>query len=88
MYQIEELVILDMDLPGNKFPNHTNYNSDDFYNDQLLSRNFQWECNSLSRKNQTLNLKLNQIDKFQEIIKNFKTNKSSEIAALVLTNSL
>ena len=31
---------------------------------------------------------LNQIDKFQEIIKNFKTNKSSEIAALVLTNSL
>ena len=30
----------------------------------------------------------NQIDKFQEIIKNFKTNKSSEIAALVLTNSL
>ena len=31
---------------------------------------------------------LNQIDKFQKIIKNFKTNKSSEIAALVLTNSL
>ena len=30
----------------------------------------------------------NQIDKFQEIIKNFKTNKSSEIAASVLTNSL
>jgi lipid-A-disaccharide synthase len=30
----------------------------------------------------------NQIDKSQEIIKIFKTNKSSEIAALVLTNSL
>ena len=30
----------------------------------------------------------NQINKSQEIIKNFKTNKSSEIAALVLTNSL
>jgi len=31
---------------------------------------------------------LNQIDKFKEIIKNFKTNKSSEIAALVLIKSL
>ena len=30
----------------------------------------------------------NQIDKSQEIIKNFKTNKSSEIAASVLTDSL
>ena len=30
----------------------------------------------------------NQIDKSQEIIKNFKTNRSSEIAASVLSNSL
>jgi len=30
----------------------------------------------------------NQIDKSQEILKNFKTNQSSKIAASVLTNSL
>ena len=34
------------------------------------------------------NLSINQINKFKEIIKDFKTNKSSDLASSVLINSL
>ena len=33
-------------------------------------------------------LMLNQVDKYQKILKGFRTNRSSEIAASVLTSSL
>ena len=33
-------------------------------------------------------LMLNQVDKYQKILKDFRTNRSSEIAASVLTSSL
>ena len=63
-------------------------------NEEIIPELLQSNCNSINifnkvdsffDDNQSMK---NQINKSQEIIKNFKTNKSSEIAALVLTNSL
>ena len=49
------------------------------------SKNIFNNVNSLFENNESMQ---NQIDKSQEILKNFKTNQSSKIAASVLTNSL
>ena len=63
-------------------------------NEEIIPELLQSNCNSKNIFKNVDNyfdnneLMQNQIDKSQEIIKNFKTNKSSEIAALVLTNSL
>ena len=63
-------------------------------NEEVIPELLQSNCNSKNifdkvdsffGDNQSMK---NQIDKSQEIIKNFKTNKSLEIAASVLTNSL
>jgi lipid-A-disaccharide synthase len=63
-------------------------------NEEVIPELLQSNCNSKNifnkvdsffDDNQSMK---NQIDKSQEIIKNFKTNKSLEIAASVLTNSL
>jgi len=63
-------------------------------NEEVIPELLQSNCNSMNifnkvdsffNDNQSMK---NQIDKSQEIIKNFKTNKSLEIAASVLTNSL
>ena len=63
-------------------------------NKEIIPELLQSNCNSKNIFKNVDNyfdnneLMQNQIDKSQEIIKNFKTNKSSEIAALVLTKSL
>ena len=63
-------------------------------NDEIIPELLQSNCNSknifnnvdsLFENNESMQ---NQIDKSQEILKNFKTNQSSKIAASVLTNSL
>jgi len=62
--------------------------------DEVIPELIQSNCNSKNIFNKVttyLNdnqLMLNQINKYQKIINKFKTNKSSEIAASVLTNSL
>ena len=62
--------------------------------DEVIPELIQSNCNSKNIFNNVttyLNdnqLMQNQIEKYQKIINNFKTNKSSEIAASVLTNSL
>jgi lipid-A-disaccharide synthase len=73
-----------------KFANIINISADEEVIPELLQSN----CNSKNifdkvdglLKDQ-LSLQI-QVDKSQEIISKFKTNKSSEIAALVLINSL
>ena len=63
-------------------------------NEEIIPELLQSNCNSKNIFKKVVNYfdnnqsMQNQIDKSQEIIKNFKTNKSSEIAALVLANSL
>jgi len=63
-------------------------------NKEIIPELLQSNCNSKNIFKNVDNyfdnneLMQNQIDKSQGIIKNFKTNKSSEIAALVLTNNL
>ena len=63
-------------------------------NEEVIPELLQTNCNSTNifnkvdsffDDNQSMK---NQIDKSQEIIKNFKTNKSLEIAASVLANNL
>ena len=63
-------------------------------NEEIIPELLQSKCNSknifnnvdsLFENNESMQ---NQIDKSQEILKNFKTNQSSKIAASVLTNSL
>ena len=63
-------------------------------NEEIIPELLQSNCNSknifnnvdsLFENNESMQ---NQIDKSQEILKNFKTNQSSKIAASVLTNSL
>ncbi len=73
-----------------KYANIINIAADDEVIPELIQAN----CNSKNIFN-TVSSYLNdnqlmkiQIDKYQEIINNFKTNKSSEIAASVLTSSL
>ena len=62
--------------------------------DEVIPELIQSNCNSnkiFSEVSNYLNdnqLMQNQIDKCQKVINNFKTNKSSEIAASVLANSL
>ena len=62
--------------------------------DEIIPELIQENCNSkniFSKVTTYLNdnqLMQNQIDKYQKIINNFKTDKSSEIAASVLTSSL
>ena len=61
--------------------------------DEVIPELIQSNCNSKNIFNKVttyLNdnqLMQNQIDKYQKIINNFKTNKSSEIASSVLLNS-
>ena len=63
-------------------------------NDEIIPELIQTNCNSKNIFNKVttyLNdnqLMQNQIDQYQKIIDNFKTNKSSEIAASVLNSSL
>ena len=63
-------------------------------NEEIIPELIQSKCSSENIYNKIDSFLINnnsvqdQIDKTQEIIKNFKTNKSSEIAASVLTNSL
>ena len=62
-------------------------------NEEIIPALLQSNCNSNNIFNNVDNYfdnnksMKNQIDKTQEIIKKFKTNKSSEIAALVLINT-
>ena len=62
-------------------------------NEEIIPEILQANCNSKNifnkvdsffENNQSMQ---NQIDKSQQVIKNFKTNQSSEIAASVLINS-
>ena len=63
-------------------------------NEEIIPELIQSKCSSENIYNKIDSFFINknsiqdQINKTQEIIKNFKTNKSSEIAASVLTNSL
>ncbi len=63
-------------------------------NEEIIPELLQANCNSQNIFNKVNDffknnqLMRNQIDKSQSIIKNFKTNRSSEIAASVLANSL
>ncbi len=63
-------------------------------NDEVIPELIQSNCNSQNIFNKVTNylddneLMQNQIYKYQKIIKDFKTNRSSEIAASVLTNCL
>ena len=63
-------------------------------NEEIIPELIQTNCNSKNIFNTVTtylddnHLMLNQIDKCKKIINNFKTNKSSEIAVSVLTNSL
>jgi len=63
-------------------------------NEEIIPELLQSNCNSQNIFNKVNDffkndqLMRNQIDKSQNIIKNFKTNRSSEIAASVLANSL
>jgi len=63
-------------------------------NDEVIPELIQSNCNSKNIFNKVTaylddnQLMQNQIDKYQRIINDFKTNKSSEIAAFVLTSSL
>ena len=63
-------------------------------NEEIIPELIQSKCNSKNIYNKIESFFINkksiqkQIDKTQEIIKNFKTNKSSEIASSVLINSL
>ena len=62
--------------------------------DEVIPELIQSNCNSKNIFNKVTtylndnHLMQNQIDKYQKIVDNFKTNKSSEIAASVLINSL
>ena len=62
--------------------------------DEIIPELIQSNCNSKNIFNKVttyLNdnkLMQNQIDKYQKIINNFKNDKSSEVAASVLANSL
>ena len=62
-------------------------------NEEIIPELIQSRCSSENIYNKIDSFLINknsiqdQIDKTQEIIKNFKTDKSSEIAASVLTNS-
>ncbi len=73
-----------------KYANIINIAADDEVIPELIQSN----CNSKNIFNKVTaylddnQLMQNQIDKYQEIINDFKTNKSSEIAASVLTSSL
>ena len=73
-----------------KYANIINIAADD----EVIPELIQGNCNSqyiFNKVTTYLNdnqLMQNQIDKYQKIINNFKTNKSSEIAASVLTSSL
>ena len=63
-------------------------------NEEIIPELIQSKCNSENIYNKIDSFFINkksiqdQINRTQEIIKNFKTNKSSEIAASILTNSL
>jgi lipid-A-disaccharide synthase len=63
-------------------------------NEEIIPELLQSNCNSKNIFNNVYKLLedkqfiKDQIDKSQEIIKNFKTNQSSEIAASILTSSL
>ncbi len=63
-------------------------------NEEIIPELIQSKCNSENIYNKIDSFFINkksiqdQIKRTQEIIKNFKTNKSSEIAASILTNSL
>ena len=63
-------------------------------NDEVIPELIQTNCNSKNIFNKVATylddnqLRQNQIDKCQIIINDFKTNKSSEIAASVLTSAL
>jgi len=63
-------------------------------NDEVIPELIQNNCNSKNIFNKVTTyindnqLMQTQIDKYQKIINDFKTNKSSEIAASVLTSSL
>ena len=73
-----------------KFANIINIAADEEVIPELLQK----KCNSKNIFNKVdefltnPDLSLNQIDKFKKIIKDFKTNKSSELASSVLINSL
>ena len=73
-----------------KYANIINIAADEEIIPELLqsncnSKNIFNNVDSLFENNESMQ---NQIDKSQEILKNFKTNQSSKIAASVLTNSL
>jgi len=73
-----------------KFANVINIAADEEVIPELLqsscnSKNIFNNVDSLFENNESMQ---NQIDKSQEILKNFKTNQSSKIAASVLTSSL
>ena len=63
-------------------------------NEEVLPELLQQKCtakNIFSNVDKYLNdpkLSLRQVNKFKEIIKDFKTNNSSELASLVLINNL
>lgn len=63
-------------------------------NEEIIPELIQSKCNSENIYNKIDSFFINkksiqdQINRTQEVIKNFKTNKSSEIAASILTNSL
>ena len=73
-----------------KYANIINIAADD----EVIPELIQSDCNSKNIFNKVTTflddnkLMQNQIDKYQRIINDFKTNKSSEIAASVLTSSL
>ena len=73
-----------------KFANIINIAADEEVIPELLQK----KCNSKNIFNKVdefltnPDLSLNQIDKFKKIIKDFKTNKSSDLASAVLINSL
>ena len=62
--------------------------------DEVITELIQSNCNSKNIFNKVTaflddnKLMLNQVDKYQKIIKDFKTNSSSEIAGSVLTSGL
>ena len=73
-----------------KFANIINIVADEEVIPELLQKN----CNAKNIFNKVdefltnPDLSANQINKFKEIIKDFKTNKSSDLASSVLINSL
>ena len=73
-----------------KYANIINIVADEEIIPELIQSNCNYKniFNKVTTFLENNKLMLNQIDKCQRIVKDFKTNSSSEIAASVLTNSL